>query len=142
VAGVPATLRQYQRNHRTGGFPGNQPAHILLAMTLRRLSALALITAAAFATTATPANAVPANACDSIIFNACFYPQPVFQGTEYRTTIYSHGCFTLPASRSYHTDVTVTVYSESDCTGQHKEISEYFGFDIGFDARSYLYPAA
>jgi len=111
-------------------------------MKPRRLSSLLIITAAVLATTATPANATAANACSSIIFNACFYSQPVFNGTEYRTTIYSHGCYTLPPSRSYHTDVNATVYSESDCTGQSKEISGYFGFDIGFEARSYLYPPA
>jgi hypothetical protein len=33
-----------------------------------------------------------------------------------------------------------TVDSESDRTGQSTEISGYFGFDIGFDARGYRYP--
>lgn len=109
-------------------------------MTPRKLSPLLLAAAAALVTTATPANATETNACSSIIFNACFYSQPAFNGTEYRTTIYYPGCFTLPPSRSYHTDVVVTVYSESNCTGQSAEIRGYFGFDIGFAARSYLNP--
>lgn len=110
-------------------------------MTAKKLSAAFLACAATLVITATPASAVPSNPCGSIIFNACFYSEPGFQGTEYRTTIYYHGCYTLPPSRSYHTNVTATAYSESDCTGQQAEISGYFGFDIGFSALSYRYPA-
>jgi hypothetical protein len=111
-------------------------------MTLRKLTPLTLAAAAALAGGATPANATETNACGSIIFNACFYSEPAFRGTEYRTTIYYPGCYSLPPSRSYHTDVTVTVYSESNCTGNSTEISGYFGFDIGFAARSYRNPPA
>lgn len=110
-------------------------------MTFRKLFAGILAAAATFVITATPASATTPYPCDSIIFNACFYPEPSFHGTEYRTVIYYHGCYTLPPSRSYHTNVTATVYSESDCTGQQAEISGYFGFDIGFSAQSYRYPA-
>ncbi|MFC4857852.1 hypothetical protein [Actinophytocola glycyrrhizae] len=110
-------------------------------MTVEKLSAVLLATAATFVITATPASAAPSYPCDSIIFNACFYSEPAFHGTEYRTTIYYHGCYTIPPSRSYHTNVTATVYSESDCTGQQAEIHGYFGFDIGFSASSYRYPA-
>jgi hypothetical protein len=109
-------------------------------MTPAKLSAVVLAAAATLTVTAAPAHAVP-YPCDSIIFNACFYPEPAFHGTEYRTVIHSPGCHTLPPSRSYHTNVTATVYSESDCTGQQTEISGYFGFDIGFSALSYRYPA-
>jgi hypothetical protein len=111
-------------------------------MSLRKLSAILFAASAGLGITASPASAaVPSYPCDSIIFNACFYPEPVFRGPEYRTVIYYHGCYTLPPSRSYHTNVTATVYSESDCTGQQAEISGYFGFDIGFSALSYRYPA-
>ncbi|MFD9964351.1 hypothetical protein [Amycolatopsis sp. NPDC058986] len=104
----------------------------------RRVLPPAVAAAAILTAAATPAQATEADACGSIIFNACFYPEKAFHGTEYRTTIYYPGCFRLPPSRSYHTDVVVKVYSESDCTGQSTEIRGYFGFDIGFDARSYF----
>jgi len=110
-------------------------------MTPKKLFAALLAAAAALVITAVPGNATPSYPCDSIIFNACFYPEPGFRGPEYRTTIYGHGCYMLPPSRSYHTNVTATAYSESDCTGQSAEISGYFGFDIGFSALSYRYPA-
>ena len=112
-------------------------------MTLRKAFAISLVAGAAFVIAATPAGAAPAPSypCDSIIFNACFYPEPVFRGAEYKTLIYSHGCYTLPPSRSYHMDMTATAYAEEDCTGQQAEIGGYFGFDIGFSALSLRYPA-
>lgn len=110
-------------------------------MTPKKLFAALLAAAATLVITATPISAAPSYPCDSIIFNACFYPEPAFRGPEYRTVIHGHGCYTLPPSRSYHTNVTATAYSESDCTGQHAEIQGYFGFDIGFSALSYRYPA-
>lgn len=107
----------------------------------RKLFATLAAAAAGLVITSGPADAASPYPCDSIIYNACFYPEPAFHGAEYRTVIYSPGCFTLPPSRSYHTNVTATVYSADDCTGQHTEISGYFGFDIGFSALSYRYPA-
>ncbi|GAA4549972.1 hypothetical protein [Amycolatopsis samaneae] len=108
-------------------------------MTRRTLPLALLAVAAALVTAMTPAGAAEEDACDSIIFNACFYPERAFHGTEYKTTIYFPGCFRLPPSRSYHTDVAATVYAESDCTGQSTRIQGYFGLDIGFTARSYFY---
>jgi hypothetical protein len=109
---------------------------------MRKACALSLAAAATFVITATPAGAAPSPyPCNSIIFNACFYPEPAFRGAEYRTVIYSHGCYPLPPSRSYHMNVTATAYAEEDCTGQQAEISGYFGFDIGFTALSLRYPA-
>lgn len=110
-------------------------------MAFRKAFAISLVAAATCVLAVNPAAAAPSYLCDSIIYNACFYPEPGFQGAEYRTVIYSPGCFSLPPSRSYHTNVTATVYSADDCAGQQTEISGYFGFDIGFDALSYRYPA-
>jgi len=110
-------------------------------MTPKKLFAALLAAVATLLLTAVPGNATTSYPCSSIIFNACFYPEPAFRGPEYLTLIYGHGCYTLPPSRSYHTNVTATAYSESDCTGQSAEISGFFGFDIGFSARSYRYPA-
>jgi hypothetical protein len=111
-------------------------------MTPKRLFAALLAAAATLVITATPISAAaPTYPCDSIIFNACFYPEPAFRGPEYRTVIHSHGCYPLPPSRSYHLNITATAYAESGCTGHSTEISGYFGFDIGFSALSLRYPA-
>jgi hypothetical protein len=120
------------------------PAPYHARMKLRRLLPILFAAVVVLVGPTVPANADPLRSCISLIYNACFYSEPVFNGSEYPRTIHSSGCFALPPTRSYRltNGITITAHSERNCAGQSAVIFSYFGFDLGFTAHSYSYAPA